>query len=135
MRVARSPAFLEFVANHPRVRPYIGPGTQRFEAGYSWFRTVALEWPEGGVVFLRELGTIYSAHLVFLPKTKDAAGKFRQALAYLFTNTDCQTVIGQTNTRWRHVRRTAEAAGLKHIKDEGGASHYALTRQAWTQGA
>ena len=131
MRIAVSPTFLESVANLPRVRPYIGPGTHRFEAGESWARTVALEWAEGGVVFLRESPRVYSAHLVFAPKTPDPAGKLRAALGYLFTTTDCLRVIGETPARYRHVRKTAERAGLKHINDESGASHYALTRSQW----
>ena len=131
MRVAVSPALLEAVANHPRVRPYIGPGSEPCEAGESWQRTIALEWDEGGVVFMREAHGQYSVHLVFLPHTKDPAAKLAQALRHMFTQTDCLEVIGATPTRYRHVRKTATAAGLKHIKDEDGISHYALTRSQW----
>lgn len=131
MRVATSPTFLEGVANHPRVRPYIGPGGDEFRAGDSWQRTVAFEWDEGGVVFIREAPCTYSVHLVFLPKTKDPAGKLREALARIF-KTDCREVFGVTPARFRHVRRVAEAAGLRHIKDEAGSSHYGLTAKQFT---
>lgn len=130
MRRAVTPDFLESVANHPRVRPYIG-GHGEFRAGESWAQTVALEWDEGGIVFLREAPGRYSVHVVFLPKTKGAADKLRQALGYVFA-LDAQTVIGSTPTKYRHVRKVAELAGLKHIKDESGFSHYRLTASEWT---
>jgi hypothetical protein len=131
VKVATSPAFLEGVANHPRVRPYIGPGTDEFRAGDSWDRTVAFECESGGVVFIREAPCTYSVHLVFLPKTKDPAGKLREAMRRMF-KTDCREVVGITPSKYRHVRKVAVAAGLKHIKDEAGFSHYALTAKQFT---
>lgn len=132
MRLARTPDHLEAIANHPRVRPYIGPGTDEFRAGDSWAQTVAFEWDEGGVVFIREAPMRYSVHLVFLPKTKDPAGKLREALRRMF-KTDCREVVGMTPSKYRHVRKVAESAGMKHIKDEAGFSHYALTAKQWSE--
>jgi hypothetical protein len=131
VRVATSPAFLEGVANDPRVRPHIGPGTHRFEAGESWARTVALEWDTGGIVFLREAEGVYSGHWVFLPKTPDVIGKARAALAYLFANTNANAVIGQTPVHLKHALRAAKAAGMRHLFTCDGIAHSAMTRQDW----
>lgn len=131
MRVADSPAFLEGVANNPRVRPYIGPGTHEFRAGESWWRTLALEWGEGGIVFLDEGRGTYSAHWVFLPKTPDVVGKAREALRYLFTHTDARRVIGKTPLKLRHARKAAKAAGMRHLFDCDGHSFCELTRAQW----
>ena len=131
MRVAVSPAHLEAVANHPRVRPYIGAGTDPIAAGDSWQRTVALEWDEGGIVFMLEAPGVYSAHWVFLPKTKEVIGKAREALRYLFTHTDAQRVIGKTPLQLRHARKAALAAGMNHLFDCSGFSYCELTRSAW----
>lgn len=131
MRVARSPAFLEWVANHPRVRPYIGPGTERFEAGHSWQETIALEWDTGGIVFVRTAPRVYSAHWVFLPDTTDVVGKARQALRHMFTATDAQKITGRTPMKLRHARKAAQAAGMRHLFNCAGDSFCELTRDEW----
>jgi hypothetical protein len=131
MRRARIPDFLESVANHPRVRPYIGPGDHRVSAGVTWDSTVALEWREGGIVFMREATGVYSGHWVFLPKTPDVVGKAREALRYLFTHTDAQRVTGKTPLELRHARKAAQAAGMRHLFNCDGHSFTELTRDQW----
>jgi hypothetical protein len=131
MRRARIPDFLESCANHPRVFPHIGCTEARFSAGASWERTVALEWREGGVVFVEEAPGVYSGHWVFLPKTKDVVGKARAALRYLFTHTDAQRVTGKTPLELRHARKAAQAAGMRHLFNCDGHSFTELTRDQW----
>ena len=134
MRVATTPDHLESVANHPRVRPYIGPGSGEFRAGESWGRTVALEWDTGGIVFLLEAPGIYSGHWVFLPKTPDVIGKAREAIAYLFAHTDARKIIGKTPTHLKHALRAAKAAGMRHRFNCDGTSYTELTRHDFTKG-
>lgn len=131
MRVADSPDFLESVANHPSVRPYIGGGNERVEAGESWPGCIGLEWPTGGIVFMPEGDGVYDAHLLFLPCTPDKLGKCREALRYLFTRTDARKVVGRIPETHLKARRIAQAAGmrLKHITD--GYAHYALSARDW----
>jgi len=84
------------------------------------------------VVFLREAPGVYSAHLLFLPNASPL-NKCKEALRYMFTRTGCHTVIGsipQFNTR---ARRIALAAGLHHLGDANGHSHYRLTAREWTR--
>lgn len=122
MKRAASPDFLESVANHPRVRPFIG-GTGRFEAGASWGRTIALEWDDGGVVFLEEAPGVVSAHILFLPKAKNVIGKCREALAYVMPQ-HADTVLADFPSGFRHVRKIVEACGLTHHSDAHGWAHY-----------
>lgn len=130
MKRAANPAFLESIANDPRVRPFIGAGTGEFRAGDSWKRTIALEWPEGGIVFLREAAGIYSAHLLFLPNASPLK-KCLDALRYMFTRTGCHTVIGSIPEENTRARRIALAAGMQHLGDANGHSHYRLTAREW----
>jgi hypothetical protein len=127
VRRATAPDHLERIANHPRVRPFIG-GSGEFRAGESWDRTIALEWDEGGVVFLAEAPGVYSAHLVFLPKTKDVAGKVRAALDYLMPD-HADRVLADFPSGFRHVRRLAERIGFTHHHDAHGWAHYVLDEE------
>jgi hypothetical protein len=122
VRRATAPDFLESVANHPRVRPYIG-GSGEFRCGDSWARTIALEWDDGGVVFLEEGPGVYSAHLVFLPKAKDVLGKCQQAMAYLMPQ-HADRLLCDFPSRYRHVRKIVERCGLTHHSDAHGWAHY-----------
>lgn len=131
MRRATSPEFLESVANHPAVLPYIGGNGQPFKAGESWANTVALEWDEGGIVFLRTAPGVYSAHFVFLPKTRDIPAKCAEALRYMFTRTPCHTVTGKTPLHLKHAVRAAQAGGMRHLFDCDGHAYSRLTAREW----
>ena len=130
MKVSESPAFLESVANHPRVIRAIGFTGDRFEAGDSWNWSIGLEWPTGGIVFVREAPGVYSGHLVFAPKTKDVLGKTRQAIRYLFTRTPAHTLTGAIRLENLPARRIARAL-MNHQHDQDGFSHYLLTARDW----
>lgn len=116
MRRAVDSAHLQRIASHPKVRPFIGGDGPVLP-------TIALEWDEGGVVFLEEAPGVYSIHLLFLPKTRDVLGKVRQALDYLIPeHADC--VLADFPSGFRHVRRLAEPLGFKHHHDAHGWAHY-----------
>ena len=131
MRVATGPEFLESVANHPRVIRAIGCAGDAFAAGDSWADSIGLEWDEGGIVFHRTAPGIYSAHLVFLPKTRDVAAKCADALRYMFTRTGARVITGTIPLRLRHARQVAKTARMRHLFDCNGFAHYRLTVQDW----
>lgn len=134
MKRAVDPAFLESIANHPSVRPYLGgDGKSEFRTEDTWAQTIALEWPEGGLVFLRHAPGLYSGHFVFLPHTPDVAGKCREALDYMFTQTDAERIFGTTPLPFKHAIRTAKRAGFRHTHTANGLSHCELTRQQWLE--
>ena len=131
MKRSESPAFLESVANHPRVLRAIGCTGEQFTAGDSWADSIGLEWDEGGIVFHRTAPGIYSAHLVFLPKTQGIAAKCADALRYMFTRTGARVITGTIPLRLRHARAVAKAAHMRHLFDCDGKAHYRLTVQDW----
>jgi hypothetical protein len=124
---AADPAHLEQIANHPRVRPFIG-GQGEIRAGATWDRTIALEWDEGGVVFLEEAPGVFSIHLVFLPKTRDVAGKVSAALNYLMPS-HADVVLADFPAGFKHVRRLAKRLGFTHHSDAHGWAHYVLAKE------
>lgn len=122
MKRAESPEFLESIANSPRVRPYLG-GSGEVRAGDTWARSVALQWEDGGVVFMQEAPGVYDAHLVFARKAKDTLQKCRKALDYIF-GLGARRVIARVPAGYWHVRRIARAAGMT---ESGGV--YAITAE------
>ncbi len=124
MRRARIPDFLEYCANHPRVRPWIG-GEGEIRAGKTWDGTIALEWREGGVIFMRQSPGVYEGHLVFV-RVKDAMAKVREAVDYLFTHSDAIALTATVPEGYWHVARICRALGMT---ERGG--HYVLTAQEW----
>jgi hypothetical protein len=113
---------LETIANHPCVRPFLTTADE-FRCGEPWERTVALEWDEGGVVFVEQAPGVFSAHVLFLPKTRDVAGKVQQALDYLMPAL-ADTVLADFQSDYRHVRALAERLGFTHHSDAHGWAHY-----------
>lgn len=130
MKRAETPDFLESIANDPRVRPYIG-GAGECRAGSTWRNSIGLEWDTGGIVFMHEGDGVYDAHLLFLPGTWGVVGKCLKALQYLFTRTNARKLQVKYPTGYARVTRIVRAVGMKHLKDEDGYSHYALSALDW----
>lgn len=116
MKRATAPDHLERIANHPRVRPFIG------DTG-PILPVIALEWDEGGVVFLEEAPGVFSIHLLFLPKTRDVIGKVRAALDYLMPD-HADRVLADFPAGFKHVRRLCAPLGFAHHHDAHGWAHY-----------
>lgn len=110
MKRAQLPDHLEAIANSPRIRPWLG-GDGEVKAGDTWARTVALQWPEGGVVFMHQGKGVYDAHLVF-DRPTDVLAKCKQALSYLF-GIGAKEVIATVPKGYWHVARIAKAAGMQ----------------------
>lgn len=91
-------------------------------------RSVVLEFEDGCIAFERISPQVYSAHWCFLPKAKDVVGKGRDALAYLFANTDALRVVGKTPLTLKAAIRAARKVGMRHLFDCSGWSFTELTR-------
>ena len=141
MRVAATPAFLESVANHPRVFAAIAPaGRAAFDLSAHWADCISFEFDTGGWVFHRIAAGVYDAHTLFLPKSKDVQAKAAEVLHYLFTR-DARLIIGRIPADLPHAQRLARVMGLTFSHcldvtlqraDEAVAYHeYHLTQEAW----
>lgn len=121
MKIAGSPEFLESVANHPRVYPYVsvkGCGEIRF--GPIWDDCVALQWEDGGFLFHKQDEGVYEVHTLFLPRAKDKHEKAEEALAHMWAN-GARLILTQVARDLPHVRRFAERHGFKWFGEKAGA--------------
>jgi hypothetical protein len=110
--VAESPAFLESVANHPLVLPFVTcKGVERIDFSPIWADCVALEWDDGGFVFHRQDAGVYEVHTLFLPSAKEKHEKAEQALRHMFDG-DAGLIVTQVAKDLPHVRRFAERHGF-----------------------
>lgn len=118
MRISTDPAFLERVANHPRVYPSVSAkGCGPISFGVNWTDCVGIEFGEaGGFVFHRMTPTAYEVHTLFLPKTRGADGFAQQALDYMFNEAGADLVMTQVARDLPHARRFAERQGFKHLQ-------------------
>lgn len=141
MKVAESPEFLESVANHPRVLPYVTvKGVDRISFAPIWVDCIGLEFDTGGWVFHRQEPGVYEVHTLFLPKSVNVQEKAREALRYMF-NLDATSILTQVATDLPHVRRLALRNGFKLFDSRRNAweresgpvdvDYYELTQEAF----
>lgn len=89
-------AFLNSVANHPDVRPWLG-GAGQIDLGRVIANpaNVALAGRHGGFLGMKVQDGIYECHSLFLPEGRGAFAREAAAagLRYLFAVTDCMEVV------------------------------------------
>ena len=108
MKIDTTPDFLESVANHPRVYPYVsvkGCGYIRF--GKIWDDCIAVVFDTGGWLFHRQDHNVYEVHTMFLPKSRDVNAKALRALGYMFDEAGADLIVTQIAGDLPHVRRLA----------------------------
>lgn len=132
--------FLNVVANHPEVRPWLG-GEGEIDLGpvLANADNVALVTDGGGFVLVRQEGGIYEAHSQFLP---DSRGHTRDAMRavfdYMFTRTDCERIVTQVPDNNRgamalaKIGRFREMFRLEHTP-RGPTAFVGLTLEEWVQ--
>lgn len=143
--------FLNYVANHPDVRPWLGkdPGgatdshldLQPFlDAGKGF----ALILPHYGAFLIETFGNgICELHTMFLPE-KRGAPVFLAAdamLSYLFNETDCKVLFTQLPEGNRAAKAAALRVGFKIVPDRpsawrlngGVGEDAAITKELWLQ--
>ena len=93
--------FLTEVANHPDVRPWLGPPAKiDMRPEVSDPANVALQGEHGGFVFLNRGRGLYELHYHFRPEGwgSEPRAELPNALAYVFDNTDCIEVLVAVST-------------------------------------
>ena len=72
MKIDPTPDFLESVANHPRVLPYISvKGVDVIKFAPIWHDCIAVVFDTGGWLFHRQADPdVYEVHTLFLPKSE-----------------------------------------------------------------
>lgn len=88
--------FLNGVANHPDVRPWLGgDGVLDLTDAIADPNNVALQGEHGGFVGVKLEPGVYECHSLFLPEGRGTAAKeaMAEGLRYMFVQTDCLQVV------------------------------------------
>lgn len=138
------PSFLNTVANHPEVLPFIGGNGAAVDltALISNRANIAIEADHGGWILTRLEPGIYELHTMFLPEGR---GKLyfteaRDALRYVFVETDATEIVTKCPDSNRSAAAAANIAGFKEKfrrekawADGSGISYRSLTIEDWRQ--
>lgn len=137
-------AFLNQVANHPEVRPWLGgEGEIDFQPALNDANNIGLV-TDGGGWLIHKLGPgLYECHTQFLPdqRGRHVVAAMREGFRYMFTETDCMEVVSRIPDGNRGAEGLAQAAGFREIfrrercwpkpGDEQGVSFRSLSFDEW----
>lgn len=138
------PTYLNSVANHPDVRPWIGgDGPIDMSALIANPENIALQAEHGGFLLLKLEPTIYEVHTMFLPEGR---GKWLFAALdagseYVFAATDALEVVTQVPTSNDRARMLSNAGHFKPTFSRArcwpspggpdGIDYFGLTIERW----
>lgn len=141
MKRAQDPAFLELIANNPRVFKNVTcKGVDRIELSSIWNNCVGLEFDTGGFLFHRHDPGVYEVHTLFLPKSKNVQVYAAMAANFIF-NLDAELLLTQVARDLPHVRRLALSQGFTKFdegflqRDSGDivTDYYELSKESWKE--
>ena len=140
MHLSRDADFLNNVVNDPSVFPYISYGFKdpvdvgpliRDEKNYFFANSF------GGFLVINKGSGIYEIHSQFLPEGRGLSAILaaREAMEYMFTNTDCTVLITDCPKDNPAARILAKKAGLvkigEHMLLHIPCDIYATTKDKW----
>lgn len=145
MKIDTTPDFLEMVANHPRVYPYVSvKGCGPIKLAPIWKDCIAVVFDTGGWLFHRQEPDVYDVHTLFLPKSKHILERATVAKDYIFREAGAELLTTMVAEDMPHVRRLTLACGFEWVckkfgeweRDSGSSNydHYQLTRESWASG-
>lgn len=144
IREERDPQFWNTIANHPDVRPFIGPGEAEVDlSGIVEFPLNALlATDHGGFAFVKHEPGRYELHTIFGPRGRGQSvlTAFEEAARWMFTRTDCLEIVTKTAATNRPAAWMARLAGFRPIFvrqaaswDGSDVTFYVLTLDEWLQ--
>lgn len=136
MKRTKDAAFLNEVANHPDVRPWLGlDGKSEIDL------TGLLDQPgnfalvndHGGFVFMHEGGGVYELHTQFLPSGRgrlavSAALEIEFLMFTLYGATLLKTYVPHEN---RGALGLVRLAGFERTHEDSNSSYWALSKADW----
>ncbi|MFK3647910.1 hypothetical protein ACI2IY_05660 [Lysobacter enzymogenes] len=145
MKIARSPDFLESVANDPRVFPAVScAGMERVDLAPVWGDCIGLEFDTGGWLFHRLRPAYYEVHTLFLPRSRYVREMALAAAHYMFTGTDAMELVTKVPVDLPSALALAKASGFTErftrkgawIRDSGAVDvvYLGLTLDEWARG-
>jgi hypothetical protein len=89
-------AFLNTVANHPDVRPFLGGAGELDLSGFTRPpENFAFEFEHGGIIFQKLEHGVYEGHSMFLPEGRGERVKeaMAESIRWMFARTDCLEIV------------------------------------------
>jgi hypothetical protein len=138
-------AFLNTVANHPEVRPWVGGvGPIDLTETLADSANFALQTDDGGWVFIRHEAAVYELHTLFLRRGRGrrCIEGWREASRYMFCATDCREIVTKVPANNLGAVFAAQKCGFaERFTREGGfvdpqgqihdVSYQAFNLDAW----
>lgn len=129
-------SFLNTVANHPTVRPFIGGKAQVLDLSILVDdpENYALAFDHGGFVAVKKSAGVYDFHTLFLPCGRGAAvlKAAREALAFMFGETDCRELVTTVPKDNKVAAIMATAMRMTKAASDEVASQFVLTKDQWS---
>jgi len=135
------PTFLNSVANHPEVRPWLGGEGELDLAGLLGnVQNYGIEADGGGWLLQHLAPGEYELHTLFLPEARGMSyfRQAREALRWVFTRSDCTEILTKCPDDNPPARMAAVKCGFRERfhrenawKDGVGIGFYALTIDDW----
>lgn len=132
--------FINKVANHKEVRPFLmGDGKFDMTDFLEDTRNFAFINDDGGFVLHNQADGVYEVHTMFLPNHKsNILQNVAESMDYMFTRTDCHTLLTQVPDSNDPAMKLSHAVGFKPLfrrEDTplGPTQYFRLTLAEWVQ--
>ena len=129
-------AFLNGVANHPEVRPWLwGEGEIDLAPLLTNLSNIALV-SRGGGFFLNQISPgEYEVHSLFLPEARAGTVEaMRAGMAYMFTRTGCHRLVTKVPDDNKSALGLSRVGGFKPMFRRGPVSYLGISIDDWAQG-
>lgn len=114
MLISRDAAYLEGVANDPRVFPRVSVrGQDWIDLTPIWERCVACQFDGGGFVFLPRGDGVWEGHVLFVPGSRGVHAAGVQAFSHLFDVHGAEQVVARLPDDVPAARRLAIRLGFQ----------------------
>lgn len=144
IRRTLDPAFLNAVANHPEVFPWLGASGDEIDIAplVENPQNIAISAQHGGWILVRLEPGVYELHTMFLPEGRGKAylSASKEAMRYLFACTDATEILTKCPDNNGAARMAAATAGFKERFrrdgawiDGSGVSYQGLTIEDWRE--
>lgn len=132
-----NPEFLEAIANHPEVRPWLGgdPETPvRLAQMMADPNTYALVNHEGGFLVHQLAPGQYECHTIYHPghsNPRDVIRTMQAAFEFMFVETNCVEVVTRIHAENERAAKLADIAGFIELFTRNGVSFRNVTLDMW----
>lgn len=113
-QIAKSPEFFEYVANHPRVQPFVSEhGDPPMVFSRVWHTCIGFQFERGGWIAQKLAPHRYEIHTLFLPHSPGVRDMAAQVRWFLFVATDAEELVTQVPADLPHVHRLSQDMGFR----------------------